>query len=116
MLTTTTNKLGLSCAKLRPAKASYLLAFGMLTYEWVCRDGWLVGSTGKNPNSSPLELYHKRENRKNVGFLQLQNEKNSWVWVGGWVNGCVGMGGWLDQLVRILTHYRMSFIPKASKL
>ena len=38
---------------------------------------WVVGSTGKNPNSSPLELYNKGKNSKNVGFSTATQEKKS---------------------------------------
>ena len=37
---------------------------------------WVVGTTGKNPNSSPLELYNKGKNSKNVGFSTARKEKN----------------------------------------
>ena len=44
--------------------------------EWVCWGERVVGSTGKNPKSSPIELYHKPENNKNVKFLQQEYEKS----------------------------------------
>ena len=37
---------------------------------WVCTGGWMVESTGKNPNPLQQELYHARENSKNVGFYK----------------------------------------------
>ena len=38
---------------------------------------WVVGSTGKNPNSSPLELYNNGKNSKNEGFSTARKEKKS---------------------------------------